>query len=158
MRISKRIMWIISKSHRDFFFFFDIFAIHSSSRHEKRCQMSLRLFSLFRGSIYQQWVVIFQRLTWSLVRPYGLIKNIAPSLSIPSPHLKYWLTRPLMPCHIYFTIIAKTAVYIVFVLLLVLLKYLTWYIIGSYRWLISKVFHFGSNCQKKPKSLSLCKL
>ena len=34
--------------------FFDIFAIHSSSRHEKRCQMSGRLFSLFRGSIYQQ--------------------------------------------------------------------------------------------------------
>ena len=38
-------MWIISKSHRDFFFIY-IFAIHSSSRHEKRCQMSLRLFSL----------------------------------------------------------------------------------------------------------------
>ena len=35
-------------------FFFDIFAIHSSSRHEKRCQVSVRLFSLFRGSIYQQ--------------------------------------------------------------------------------------------------------
>ena len=49
-------MWIISKSHREiFFFFFDIFAIHSSSRHEKRCQISVRLFSLFRGSIYQQW-------------------------------------------------------------------------------------------------------
>ena len=39
-------------------FFFDIFAIHSSSRHEKRCQMSLRFFSLFRGSIYQQCVLI----------------------------------------------------------------------------------------------------
>ena len=37
--------------------FFDIFAIHSSSRHKKRCQMSVRLFSLFRGSIYQQWGV-----------------------------------------------------------------------------------------------------
>ena len=37
-------------------FFFDIFAIHSSTRHEKRCQMRLRLFSLFRGSIYQQWI------------------------------------------------------------------------------------------------------
>jgi hypothetical protein len=36
------------------FFFFYIFAIHTSSRHEKRCQMSVRLFSLFRGSIYQQ--------------------------------------------------------------------------------------------------------
>ena len=32
-------------------FFFDIFAIHSSSRHEKRCQISVRLFSLFPGSI-----------------------------------------------------------------------------------------------------------
>jgi hypothetical protein len=39
------------------FFFFDIFAIHSSSRHEKCCQMSVRLFSLFQGSIYQQWGV-----------------------------------------------------------------------------------------------------
>ena len=54
-QISKRIMWIISKSHREKKFFFDIFAIHSSSRHEKCCQMSVRLLSLFRGSIYQQW-------------------------------------------------------------------------------------------------------
>ena len=44
------------------FFFFYIFAIHSSSRHEKHCQMSLRLFSLFRGSIYQQWYV--SRCVW----------------------------------------------------------------------------------------------
>ena len=50
-------MWIISKSHREFFFLY-IFAIHSSSRHEKLCQMSVRLFSLFRGSIYQQWLII----------------------------------------------------------------------------------------------------
>ena len=48
-------MWIISKSHREKFFFFDIFAIHSSSRHEKCCQMSVRLFSLFQGSRNQQW-------------------------------------------------------------------------------------------------------
>ena len=34
--------------------FFYICAIHSSSRHEKCCQMRLRLFSLFQGSIYQQ--------------------------------------------------------------------------------------------------------
>ena len=47
-------MWIISKSHREKNFFFDIFAIHSSSRYEKCCQISVRLFSLFRGSIYQQ--------------------------------------------------------------------------------------------------------
>ena len=49
-------MWIISKSHREKIFFFDIFATHSSSRNEKRCQMSVRLFSLFPGSIYQQWL------------------------------------------------------------------------------------------------------
>ena len=36
-------------------FFLDIFAIHLSSGHEKRCQICVRLFSLFRGSIYQQW-------------------------------------------------------------------------------------------------------
>ena len=35
-------------------FLFDISAIHSSIRHEKHCQMSLGLFSLFRGSISQQ--------------------------------------------------------------------------------------------------------
>ena len=35
-------------------FFFDIFAIHSSNRHEKHCQMSVRLFSLFQGSRNQQ--------------------------------------------------------------------------------------------------------
>ena len=31
-------------------FFFDIFAIHLTSRYEKRCQMLQRLFSLFQGS------------------------------------------------------------------------------------------------------------
>ena len=46
-QISKQIMWIISKSHREIFFFLYIFAIHSSSRHKKRCQMSLRLFPYF---------------------------------------------------------------------------------------------------------------
>ena len=53
-QISKRIMWIISKSHREKFFFL-IFLQSIHRRHEKRCQLSLRLFSLFRGSIYQQW-------------------------------------------------------------------------------------------------------
>ena len=42
------------KGNQGWNFFFNIFAIHSSSRHEKCCQMSVRLFSLFRGSIYQQ--------------------------------------------------------------------------------------------------------
>ena len=65
-QISKRIMWIISKSHREFFFF-DIFAIHSSSRHEKRCQMSLRLFSLFRGSIYQQCLELVRVKLWECI-------------------------------------------------------------------------------------------
>ena len=50
MRISKWIMWIISKSHREKNFFFDIFAIHLSSKYEKRCQMYVRLFCLFHGS------------------------------------------------------------------------------------------------------------
>merc|ERR1740129_2595189 len=51
-------MWIISKSHRENFFFFYIFAIHSSSRYEKRCQMLQRLFSLFQGSKNQLWLDI----------------------------------------------------------------------------------------------------
>ena len=36
------------------FFFFDIFAIHSSSRHEKCFQMSVRLFSVLQGSRNEQ--------------------------------------------------------------------------------------------------------
>ena len=42
-------MWIISKSHREKNFFFYIFAIHSSSRHEKHCQMFIRLFAYFNA-------------------------------------------------------------------------------------------------------------
>jgi hypothetical protein len=53
-------MWIISKGHREFFFLY-IFAIHSSSRHEKRCQMSVRLFSLFQGSRNQQCEAMLDR-------------------------------------------------------------------------------------------------
>ena len=55
--------------------FFDIFAIHSSSRHEKRCQMSLRLFSLFRGSIYQQWLGIVLKLLQSNSRPAPILEQ-----------------------------------------------------------------------------------
>ena len=47
MRISKQIMWIISKSHREKKNFFDVFAIHSSSRHEKHCQMLQTFFGYF---------------------------------------------------------------------------------------------------------------
>ena len=54
MRISKRIMWIISNSHHEKKIIFDIFLIHSLSIHEKRCQMSVRLSSLFQGSRNQQ--------------------------------------------------------------------------------------------------------
>ena len=35
--------------------FFDIFAIHLTSRYEKRCQTLQRLFSLFQGSKNQLW-------------------------------------------------------------------------------------------------------
>ena len=75
-------MWIISKSHREKFFF-DIFAIHSSSRHENCCQMSLRLFSLFRGSIYQQCSGSFTKLTCSSFNsPAGSYRVIVLSLII----------------------------------------------------------------------------
>ena len=60
-------MWIISKSHREFFFF-NIFAIHSSSRYEKCCQMSLRPFSLFQGSRNQ----LCQTTDWL---PHGSLGN-----------------------------------------------------------------------------------
>ena len=40
-------------------FFFDIFAIHLSSRYEKRCQMCVRIFCLFHGSKNQGWLVFF---------------------------------------------------------------------------------------------------
>ena len=39
-------------------FFFDIFAIHLTSRYEKRCQMLQRLFSLFQGSKNQLCISI----------------------------------------------------------------------------------------------------
>ena len=45
------------ESHCEKSFFLHFFAFPSSSRHEKHCQMSLRLFSLFRGCIYQQWAL-----------------------------------------------------------------------------------------------------
>ena len=51
MCISTRIMWIIWKSHRE------IFAIPSSSRHEKRGRMMERFFCLFQCSRNTQWTV-----------------------------------------------------------------------------------------------------
>ena len=44
-------------------FFFDIFAIHLTSRYEKRCQMLQRLFSLFQGSKNQLWDPTYQNAT-----------------------------------------------------------------------------------------------
>ena len=55
-QISKRIMWIISKSHHEIFFF-DIIAIHLSSRHEKHFQICVGLFCLFPCSRNEQWAV-----------------------------------------------------------------------------------------------------
>ena len=54
------------------FFFFDIFAIHLASRHEKCCQMSVRLFSLFQGSRNQQWLWLY--ILWAIKDLIG-IKN-----------------------------------------------------------------------------------
>ena len=45
-------------------FFFYIFAIHSSSRYEKRCQMLQRLFSLFQGSKNQLCRCIASAFVW----------------------------------------------------------------------------------------------
>ena len=56
---------------------FEIFAIHSSSRHEKRCQISVRLFSLFRGSIYQHRAVA----KWVLVAPPIFGRSANPILT-----------------------------------------------------------------------------
>ena len=50
MCISKRIKWIKKKSHREKIFFCIFFSIPSSSRHEKRCQMSQRICCLFQCS------------------------------------------------------------------------------------------------------------
>ena len=48
---NRYVMWIISKSHHEIFFF-DSLAIHS--RHEKRFRMFVRLFCLFQCSKNQQ--------------------------------------------------------------------------------------------------------
>ena len=55
MCISKRIIWIISKSQpwRIFFWIF-LQSIYQVCRHEKRCQMCVRLFCLFQCSRNQQ--------------------------------------------------------------------------------------------------------
>ena len=45
-------------------FFFDIFAIHLTSRYEKRCRMLQRLFSLFQGSKNQLWYTIYIQNFW----------------------------------------------------------------------------------------------
>ena len=47
MCISKGIKWILKKPLR--ILFLHIFAIHSSSRHEKRCQMLETLFGYFNA-------------------------------------------------------------------------------------------------------------
>ena len=71
MCMSKRIMWIISKSHREKYIYIYIFAIHSSSKHEKYCQMFVRLFCLFQCSRNQQWMnhsnVLYHFCKWLLV-------------------------------------------------------------------------------------------
>ena len=59
MCISKRIMWIISKSHRENFFFLHFFVIHSSSRHEKHGRMSERIFCLLQCSRNYQCIHLF---------------------------------------------------------------------------------------------------
>ena len=60
----------------------DIFAIHSSSRHEKCCQMSVRLFSPFQGSKNQQcnqqayWYINFYTqhiLIKKITVPFGML-------------------------------------------------------------------------------------
>ena len=54
MCISKRIKWIKKKATvKNFFFAF--FSIPSSSRHEKRCQMSQRIYCLFQCSKNYLW-------------------------------------------------------------------------------------------------------
>ena len=91
-------MWIISKSHREKNFFFDIFAIHSSSRHEKRCQISVRLFSLFRGSIDQQChaLVTFVFLGEVMAPQFcfeiywPLVRNILPVIRSEKDHSIVW--------------------------------------------------------------------
>ena len=56
--ISKQIMRIISKSHCEKEIY--IFAIHSSSRHEKGCRMSVNFFCLFQCSRNQQCFITFE--------------------------------------------------------------------------------------------------
>ena len=64
---SKWIMWIFSKSHRENFFL-EIFAIQSSSRHEKRCQMCVRLICLFQCSRNQQYICHCSLCFWRINR------------------------------------------------------------------------------------------
>ena len=67
--------WIISKSHPDFFL--HIFAIPSSSRHEKHCQMLVSLFSVFkysRNSCVVQWHSA--KIQWLLIVCLKIAQNL----------------------------------------------------------------------------------
>ncbi len=57
-------------------FFFDIFAIHLSSRYEKRCQMCVRLFCLFHGSKNQGWLSICQNPILSMERRKKVVEKL----------------------------------------------------------------------------------
>ena len=87
-------MWIISKSHRENFFFFYIFAIHSSSRYEKSCQKSLRLFSLFQGSRNQLCKGLPRKCSFYTPRePYYVLQNctnLGQVLEVVEWKFPYW--------------------------------------------------------------------
>ena len=74
-------------------FFFDIFAIHLTSRYEKRCRMLQRLFSLFQGSKNQLWVVqSFIHLIPFKVHDICILVQYYIHYMIPSGNYRYYLS------------------------------------------------------------------
>ena len=84
MCISKGIMWIISKSHQEKKY--DIFAIHSSSRHEKRCQ--IRDFFPYFEALYTNSAIPIQELCYMYLLNIERLYEPPPDVGCPLPIAK----------------------------------------------------------------------
>ena len=90
MCISKRIKWILKKSHREKKNFLHIFSIHSSSRYEKWCRMLQRLFWLFQCSKTPLWQGFF--CSYVTIWPRDCLQNLPFEFVSTLPAVN-WLTK-----------------------------------------------------------------
>ena len=82
-----------SQKATEFFFFFNMFAIHLSSRNEKCCQMCVDFFCLFQCSRNQQWTVLNNGKSISESIPVG-IWHLSLSFYVLSPLFHFLMGYP----------------------------------------------------------------